>query len=328
MRCINRNRRILSIILCLLITVLAGCGKESLNYSYPSIGVSKQLFSNSSSGQVSGFADDLCVTLGNVIPEDIGELQTSAGLFSLDTKEVIYANNVFEKMYPASITKILTALVFFQNYTGDYTEVLTASENVNINESGLQLCGFSAGDQIPIEVVLNGLLVYSGNDAAVIVAEYVAGSVENFCNMMNETARKLGATGSNFTNPHGLSDENHYTTAYDLYLIINEAMKYDKFVELISHRNFEGSYTKASGDAKQVKWDSTNLYFTGDKKVPENINIIGGKTGTTNAAGSCLILLLENSANKKFVSIVMKAENKTSLYDEMSQLLTKAAAIQ
>lgn len=314
--------------MCLIIVSLCGCGKKNLASEYPQIGVNDKLFENSSAGQIKGFADDLCVASGNIIPEGMNELQTSAGLFSLDTKEVIYANNIYEKMYPASITKVLTALVFLQNYKGDYTEVLTAGESVEIRESGIQSCGFKEGDKIPIDVALNGLLVYSGNDAGNLIAEYVAGSVDNFCVMMNETARKLGATGSNFTNPHGLSDENHYTTAYDLYLIINEAMKYDKFAELVSVKEYEGSYTKASGEEKKVTWASTNLYFTGDKEIPENINIIGGKTGTTSAAGSCLILWSENMAKKKFVSIVLKAENKALLYDEMSQLLTKAAVIQ
>jgi len=295
---------------------------------YPSIDVGQKLFSNSVSNQSNGFADEICVVNGNVIPEDIGELQTAAGLFSIDTKEVVYANNIFEKMYPASITKILTALVFFQNYSGDYSEVLVASENVEMNEPGVQACGFAEGDQIPIDVALNGLLVYSGNDAGVLIAEYIAGSVDNFCVMMNETAKRLGATQSHFTNPHGLSDEEHYTTAYDIYLIMNEIMKYDKFVELISHKEYEGEYTKASGSIKKVSWASTNLYFTGDKQIPENINILGGKTGTTSAAGSCLVLLSVNNFNKRFISVVMKAENKASLYDEMSKLLIKASGIQ
>lgn len=328
MKSINRNKRFVCIILCILIFAVSGCGKKSLVLEYPSLKAEENLFSNLSNTKPEGLADDICVTDGNVILEDIGELNTAAGLFSVDTQEVVYANNIFDKMYPASITKVLTALVFFQNYSGDYSEVLVASENVDINESGVQSCGFKQGDKIPLEVALNGLLVYSGNDAAVLIAEYVAGSVDDFCVMMNETAAKLGATGSNFTNPHGLSDSEHYTTVYDIYLIMNEVMKYDKFLELISHTEYTGEYTKASGEAKKVSWASTNLYFTGDKTIPENMTVLGGKTGTTSAAGSCLMLLSKNSYDKRFISIVLKAENKASLYDEMSQLLTKASGIQ
>ncbi len=284
----------------------------------------RKIFSTSSNGNIVGFSDNLCVTSGNVIPEGMSELQTASALFSLDDRNVVYANNIYDKMYPASITKILTALVFFQNYSGDYSEILTASASVKIDEPGASLCGFAQGDQIPIDVVLNGLLVYSGNDAANMIAEFIGGSVENFVAMMNDTARKLGATGSNFVNTHGLSDENHFTTAYDLYLIFNEVMKYDKFVELISQKEYNGQYITASGKDKTVKWESTNLYFTGVKNTPENITVVGGKTGTTKAAGSCLILLSENQMGKKYISVVMKAEDKSQLYDEMSQLLVKA----
>lgn len=310
--------------MCIVTFTFSGCGKTNLICSYPSVEMDGKIFSTSSNGNITGFSENLCVTSGNVIPEGMSELQTSAALFSVDDRNVVYANNIYDKMFPASITKILTALVFFQNYSGDYSEVLTASPSVKIDESGASLCGFAQGDQIPIDVVLNGLLVYSGNDAANMIAEFIGGSIENFVSMMNDTARKLGATGSNFVNTHGLSDENHFTTAYDLYLIFNEVMKYDKFVELISQKEYNGQYITASGREKTVKWESTNLYFTGDKEIPENITVVGGKTGTTKAAGSCLILLSNNQQGKKFISVVMKAEDKSQLYNEMSQLLVKA----
>lgn len=285
----------------------------------------KKLFSTSINGNVVGFSDNLCVASGDIIPEGTGELQTAAGLFSLDDKNVVYANKIYDRVYPASITKVLTALVFFQNYKGDYSEVITATSAVNIDEPGAQECGFKEGDQIPIDVVLQGLLVYSGNDAANMIAEYIGGSVDNFVAMMNNTAKKLGATGSNFVNTHGLSNDEHYTTAYDLYLIFNEAMKYDKFVELISQKECMGQYTTASGEQEEVSWVSTNLYFTGDKQLPENITLVGGKTGTTKAAGACLITLSQNAQGKKFISVVMKAEDKSALYEEMSQLLSLAS---
>ena len=249
------------LLLCCAVFSLSGCGKSELLYRYPSMEMDNNTFSTSDDGNVAGFADNLCVATGNIIPEGMEELQTSAALFSLDDRNVVYANNIYERLYPASITKILTALVFFQNYSGDYSETITASSSVKMDEPGAQVCGFEEGDQIPLDVVLNGLLVYSGNDAANLIAEFIGGNIENFVVMMNDAARKLGATGTNFVNTHGLSNENHYTTAYDLYLIFNEVMKYDKFVELISKKDYTGEYIKSSGAAKTVKWDSTNLYF-------------------------------------------------------------------
>lgn len=326
MKCISRNRIISSVLTVILCISLCGCGKSSLICKYPTVELDNEFFNTSANSNIKGFADDLCVASGDVITEGMEPLSSTAALFSLDDNKVIYANKMFDKMYPASITKILTALVFFENYKGDYTETLTASSVVNINEPGAQECGFAEGDQIPIDVVLHGLLIYSGNDAANMIAEYIGGSVDNFVTMMNDTAKRLGATGSNFVNPHGLSDDNHYTTAYDLYLIFNEVMKYDKFIELISQKEYTGEYTRASNTTRTVKWQSTNLYFTGDKEIPEGITVIGGKTGTTKAAGSCLILLSQNSQGKKFISVVMKADDKAALYSQMSQLLTLEAS--
>ena len=123
-------------------------------------------------------------------------------------------------MYPASLTKVMTALVALQNASPD--TVLTATDSVKITESGAQLCGLKAGDTMTLDQALHILLMYSANDAAMLIAENIGGSVDHFVEMMNEEAQRLGATNTSFANPHGLSDDNHYTSAYDLYLIFNE----------------------------------------------------------------------------------------------------------
>lgn len=327
MKCTGRKLTIVLFAFFAAVTLsLSGCGKQSLVRQYPLFGTEDAL-STIDALEIKGFTEDLCVTAGDVIPEGMGELQTSAGLFSLDTGETLYANHVFDQMYPASITKVLTALVFFEHYNGDYSEILTASENVKNLEPGSSVCGFAPGDQISLDTVINGMLLNSGNDAAIMIAEYIAGSTDAFCEMMNETARKLGATHSHFVNPHGLSDENHYTTAYDLYLIFQKAMQYDKFVEIINKDKYEGQYKKADGKAKPFSWETTNLYLLGDKETPDNITVIGGKTGTTKAAGYCLILLSKDKENKRYISIVLKANDRTALYQEMSELLKKAGGV-
>lgn len=320
MRCISRWKKAW-VVPCLLAVALSGCGKTGLVGKYPEVSLDGNVLETSLNGGITSFSEELCVTSGDVVPAGETPPDNPEGLFSLDDGQVLYANKIFEKAYPASITKIMTALVFFENYHGDYSEVLTAGDSVQIDEPGAQGCGFAPGDQIPLEVALNGLLVYSGNDAANLIAEYVAGSVDQFVEKMNATARRLGATGTNFVNVHGLSDDQHYVTAYDIYLIFNEVMKYDKFTDLISTKNFKGEYVKASGNVKSVNWDSTNLYFTGDKETPANVTIVGGKTGTTKAAGSCLVLLSTNPEGKRYASIVMKAGDKATLYSEMSRLL-------
>lgn len=306
-------------IICILL--LTGCSNDKLIMEYASSELHKGI--GSDENKITGFADNLCVTTTDVIPEGMPVLETSAGLFGVDTREVIYANRIHERMYPASLTKVMTALVLLENYSGDFSDTLTASKNIYIKETGAQLCGFKEGDTVTLDQALRGLLMYSGNDAAVMVAEYVAGSVDEFVKMMNQKAIELGATKTHFTNPHGLSDKEHYTTAYDLYLIFQEAIKYDKFRQIIHEPTYQFDYQGADGNKKSMNWKTTNLFLNEERTVPESVVLIGGKTGTTAAAGSCLITLSQNMQNEDFICVVLKAKDKTSLYDEMSQLLMR-----
>lgn len=278
---------------------------------------------NSESKMANSFASDLCV-----VSSDISEgtevdmsFATAAALFDTSADTAIYAKNVHKSLYPASLTKILTALIAMKY--GNMDDVITASPNVQIKESGAQLCGFKPGDTMTLEQALHGLLMYSGNDAGVIIADHISGSIEGFAVLMNEEAKKLGATNSNFVNPHGLTDDNHYTTAYDLYLIFNEAMKYEKFKEIIHMSNYITTYHDSEGNEKEMNFSTTNSFLTGEVKAPDNITVIGGKTGTTNAAGACLILLAKDNAGEPFISIVLQAENRDYLYAEMTDLLAE-----
>ena len=133
--------------------------------------------------------------------------------------KVIVSQKVFDQAYPASTTKIMTAYVALKY--GNLDDMVTVSERATDFDEDEQVCGLQAGDQLSLRDLLNGLLLYSGNDCAVAIAEHVSGSVEAFVDKMNEEARNLGATGTHFVNPHGLQNEDHYTTAYDLYLIFN-----------------------------------------------------------------------------------------------------------
>lgn len=321
MKCTNKV--ITSLITILTVSVLfTGCADKKFtkeyditnsDYAYNITNVAENL-------TLKPFAADLCVVSDNVLSDDIDDsLSEAAALFGVDSRQVLYAKNVNEKLYPASITKVLTALIALEK--GKLDDVITVSKDAEIKESGAQLCGFKEGDKITLEQALHGLLMYSGNDAGVAIAEYISGSVEEFSDLMNETAKKLGATNSNFVNPHGLSDENHYTTAYDLYLIFNATMKYDKFVEIINTDSWTTSYTLSNGSSKEITFKTTNLYLKGDEKSPEGVTVIGGKTGTTNAAGSCLVLLSKNESGNPYISIVLKAGSRSILYTQMTDIL-------
>ena len=122
-------------------------------------------------------------------------------------------------------------------------------------------------------------------------------------------------------NPHGLTADEHYTTAYDLYLIFNEAMKYDKFKEIIHMTDYSSAYADRDGNIKNLDFKSTNRFINGDLESPNKVNVIGGKTGTTNAAGSCLILLSNDASGNPFISVVLQANDRDSLYSDMVDLL-------
>ena len=124
-----------------------------------------------------------------------------------------------------------------------------------------------------------------------MIAENVGESVSAFVDEMNKEAQMIGATNTHFMNPSGLHDGNHYTTAYDMYLIFNEAMKYDMFMDMIARSNYYAEYTRGDGSAVAVTWESTDHYLTGEAGAPGNVIIYGGKTGTTDDAGACLTLL-------------------------------------
>ncbi len=264
---------------------------------------------------------DLCVvTDESVFAQDM--IDAEAGiLFDLENRQVLYSKNAYERLYPASITKIMTLLLAAKY--GNLSDVVTVTDGAVITESGASLCGIHPGDQLTLEQLLYGLMLPSGNDAGAAIAIHLAGSIEAFADMMNEEARLLGATGTHFVNPHGLTDEEHYTTAYDLYLIYQEALKYPLFREVTGTVSYRTEFMQASGKPVTVLWESSNQYLNGKRKQPEGVTVFSGKTGTTMAAGSCLILGSRNDANgNEYISVVLKSPNRDSLYENMTKLIS------
>lgn len=319
MKCTNKIKLCaVSVAVCMLLT---GCGNVSYTFKYnPDSSVSSfRIVNTETQATASTFAEDLCVVSENITPEDVELSASAAALFDIENSEVLYAKNVYEKLHPASLTKVMTALVALKY--GNPDDILTASENVRIDESGAQLCGVKPGDSMTLDQALHILLMYSANDVAVMIAEHIGGSVEGFAAMMNEEAKRLGATNSNFVNPHGLTDDNHYVTAYDIYLIFNEAVKYDLFTEIIHMATYDTIYHDSQGNEKEISIKSTNWYLNGTCVMPEKVTVIGGKTGTTNAARSCLVLLSKDTSGKPYISVILSAESRDVLYAEMTELL-------
>lgn len=328
MRCINKTKIMAGL---LLVSVLcSGCGSRkafSMAYDADTVSSAYSVTQGDASSVVTTFSQDLCIVNDNVNPKNIQLTGNEcAGLFDLNQKEVLYALNVHKQMNPASLTKIMTALLLLENAKLD--DVITVTANVKIDEPGAQVCGLAEGDTLTVDQALYALLIYSANDAAVAIAEHIGGSVEAFADMMNEEAEKLGATNTHFSNPHGLTASDHYTTAYDLYLIFNRVIQYDKFKEVIHTTEYSSVYHDKNGAEKQLNFKSTNQLLDSNSgyQVPDKVTVIGGKTGTTQAAGACLILLSNDTAGNPYISIILKADDKSVLYHNMVELLTGIAS--
>lgn len=267
------------------------------------------------------FAADLCVS-GETVANDAISLGANeyGALFDTTDKEVLFAESIYSKVYPASITKIMTAIMAIKY--GDMDDVVTITEEDVTLEEGSQVVGLKAGDQITMDELFHGLLVYSGNDCAMAIARHLGGSVSSFVDQMNEEMRAIGARGTHFANPSGLHDENHYTTVYDIYLMLNEALHYDYFVDTMQLSGYTVSFTR-NGQTVTSYLTSTDHYLTGEEPMPAGVTVLGGKTGYTSAAGNCLAILSQNKYGEAYISIVVRAANKPALYSDMNQLLNQ-----
>lgn len=273
------------------------------------------------SERAAGFARDLCVATDSSGEADSSVTAEAAAVFDLAETRTIFSKNPYERLYPASTTKVMTALLAIKY--GNLSDEVTVTEDAVITESGATLCGIHPGDKLTLEQLLYGLILPSGNDAGAAIAVHMAGSIEVFADMMNEEARRLGATGTHFVNPHGLHDENHYTTAYDLYLIFNEALKYETFRQVTGTTAYSATYQSASGETITASWKGGNWFMTGEREEPDGLTVFSGKTGTTQAAGYCLVMASRDAAEKEYISVVMKAPSRSGLYDNMSNIISK-----
>ena len=329
MKCINKKSRILAAALCVLV-LFTGCGEEvtienpyDVYESPRAYGLNTTVSANES--KQSFFSEDLCVAgTEDVLSDSVtASLSEAAGLFDIEENNLKFGKNIYGRIYPASTTKILTAYVAIKH--GDLSKTATVTEQELQLEEGSSTCGLSVGDTFSLEELLYGLMLCSGNDAANVIADMVAGSTDEFAKLMNQEALALGATNSHFINPHGLHSEEHYTTVYDMYLIFQAALAQEQFVSVISAQSHTASFTRSTGETASMEWVNTNKYLSGEIETPEGIQVIGGKTGTTNDAGYCLVLYSKNSRNVPHISIVYKSDSRENLYHEMTELLLESA---
>jgi len=216
-----------------------------------------------------------------------------------DTGEIIYAKSADNKMYPASTTKIMTALLLAEHK--DKGDNLTYTESAKIQpEYSLDknMHPIAVGETMTGADAMDGLLLYSGNDVAYMIADNVAGNAKSFENMMNEEIKKLGLKNTYFVTPNGLHDANHYTTAYDLTVIARAAYKNPWVRESMGKKT--STIRTSAGTVLIIENRNKNLGVDGN---------VGGKTGYTAPAGRCLVAVYERGG-RKLVGVIMN-----SVYD-------------
>ena len=227
----------------------------------------------------------------------------AAMLIDLNSGVTLYELDVYEKNYPASLTKIMTCWLALEH--GNLDDVLTVSETAlqNLHESG-STSGLQAGEQMRLEDMLYCMMLESANESCNVVAEYISGSVDAFVELMNQTAAELGCIGTHFANPHGLHNEEHYTTAYDISLIVRAALQNETFRTIATTAHYDLPATNLQ-EGRQLS--------TTNKLMLDNVGsgfyyskAAGIKTGFTTPAQCCLVSTADNG-NLNLLAIIMGA---------------------
>lgn len=238
-------------------------------------------------------------------------------LMDADSGKVLYNKNGNARMFPASTTKIMTAILTLENCKLD--DVAVASHNAVYSiPYGYSVATIQEGEELTIEQLLNVLLIPSANDAAVVLAEHIAGSVEAFSEMMNNKALELGCTGTHFVNPNGIHNENHYSTAYDLALMGKYAMKFDAFKQIVRKTSYALPTTNKYDKENRLFNTTNTLIKKNYSSSPSNYYYeyaTGAKTGYTDPAKSCIVA----TAKKGDVSLIAVVLHGESTDEGLSQ---------
>ena len=244
-----------------------------------------------------------------VLPEDPNILAKAALLVDANTGLPIYAKNEHEELYPASLTKIMTALLVFEAIEDgklSMDQMLTASSSalMGLADDG-STAGIQVGETMSVQNLLYCMLVVSANEACNILAEAVSGSVSAFVDAMNAKAKELGCENTHFVNPNGLHDPQHYTSAWDLYLITAAAMQYDGFMTICDTAHVVIPATNMSEERDY--WTTNHLLSTWRVIGYRDTRAHGIKTGSTDDAGHCLVSSAMHGS-LHFISVILGAE--------------------
>lgn len=248
-------------------------------------------------------------------PENTPNLNSEAAIImEASTGAILYEKNIHETYYPASITKILTTLIALENSSlGEtVTHSYKAIHDVDLDSSRI---GIDVGEELTMEQSLFGIMLESANEVSYAVAEHIAGDVDSFAKLMNKKAKSLGCVDSNFVNPNGLPNPNHYTSAYDMALISRAALKNETFRKITKTRTYTIPPTNIQEETR---------YLANHHKFIKNINsyegAIGGKTGYTSKAKYTLVTFAERNG-MTLICVLMRSESIKSEYEDTASLL-------
>lgn len=318
-----RKRLFLLLLACCLLG--SGCGQKSAvdPSFYDELVLKKRYESVRTVERMDGMAED--AALLQDLPSRPAVDAGAALLVSETEKKVLFAQNPTAKIYPASMTKCMTALLVLERVSDLGEKATVTKEAFDGLTEDASLADLEAGGIYTVRDILYALLLPSGNEAANVLAIHVAGSVEAFARLMNERALDLGMLNTHFQNPHGLHDPNHYTTVYDLYLLFRKVTALPEFLEIIGTAEYRLSWEKG-GAVKTGVIRTTNSFLRRFTEPPEGMTVIGGKTGYTAEAGRCLILLSTDEKGSRYISVVARARNYDGAYQVTNALLEIAVS--
>ena len=248
-------------------------------------------------------------------PDAPETLSPSVILMEESTGTILYEKNSDEAHYPASITKIMTTLLALEN--GNLSDMVTFSDDAINNTEGSGIAR-DYGEQMTLEQCLYGVMLESANECAYAVAEHVGGTVENFVDMMNAKAKELGCTNTHFANPHGLQDENHYTTAHDMALIAQAAYQNETFRIIIGTKMYTIPPTNKHAEETVLRnhHDMLCTYHNANRKYLYPY-CVGGKTGYTATANSTLVTYAEKDG-MTLICVVMDTQSPNQFIDTVN----------
>ncbi|MBQ2897207.1 MAG: D-alanyl-D-alanine carboxypeptidase [Clostridia bacterium] len=241
----------------------------------------------------------------------------AAVLIDAQTGQILFEKNKDEKLYPASITKIMTLYLAAQS---ENKELAIASENaIQAVPRDTSNIAIDYGEEFSLEQLMYAAQLMSANDACNVIAEHVSGSIEEFVKLMNKTARQMGTRNTNFANANGLMNENHYTSANDFALITQNAIKNKEFMKVFSEVEYSIPYTNKKQEMRNMVAQHRMMHWP----KYENLGVVGGKAGFTTEAKHTLVTYAEKNGIK-VIAVVLKAPDFATVYEDTEKLLNYA----